>query len=164
MFDGHFNALFCDGSVRLIPKMAPERLVRALITPSAEDYADLRVIGLTDPLRGPPLAVTGSTGNIAGQIRFDGTLLRGGTVTILASDGKTYTTAISPDGRYSFKNVPLGETRIAIETSSVRGKSGTNPENDPYVAIPELYTSLEFSPLKCEVVGGDLKLDFHLHN
>jgi hypothetical protein len=155
LFDGDFNACFCDGSVHLIPRTAPEKLVRALITPAGQERVDLREIGLSDPIAGPPGGTPKTPRltrtNLRGMITYKGLPLRGGTVTYRAADGKDYTTGIAADGTYTLPGVPAGPMAVSVETESVKNVPG----GGKYVPIPQKYSRPDYSGLRCEVQGGE---------
>jgi prepilin-type processing-associated H-X9-DG protein len=51
---GDFNACFCDGSVRLVPRGIAEKTLRALITPAGSEKIDLSAAGVSEPYQGGP--------------------------------------------------------------------------------------------------------------
>lgn len=151
-FGGDFNALFADGSVHLIPRAAPERLVRALITPAGQEPVDLSEIGLPDPRRqaaastGPPPA-PGQKGTVSGRVTFRGLPLPGGVITFHAGSD-AFEAPIGPDGTYTVTGLPARYANVTVRAHKVR--------------IPEKYGNVRFSPLGYEVKPGKQTSDIDL--
>jgi hypothetical protein len=66
---------------------------------------------------------------IQGKVSYKGVPLRGGTVAFHPAKGKPIKVAISEDGGYALKNVPVGEARVTVETDSLK-KRVNGPEKD----------------------------------
>jgi hypothetical protein len=153
LFDGDFNGLFCDGSVHLIPRTAPERLVRALITPAGQEPVDMSHIGLPDPRRQaaahpePPL-VRGQKGSVTARVTYRGEPLAGGVITFHTAEPGDWQTQIGADGRYSVTDVPVGYANITVRTNKA--------------AIPERLGNVMTSTLGCQVKPGKQTHDIDL--
>jgi prepilin-type processing-associated H-X9-DG protein len=146
-FSGDFNALFADGSVGLIPRTAPERLVRALVTPAGQEPVDLSEIGLPDPRRqAAPPPVPGQKGTVTGRVTFQGKPVPGGVI-VFHTGGPVIEGKIADDGTYTVTEVPVGYANIAIQTK---------------LAIPAKYRNVMTSGLGCQVKGGKQTHDIAL--
>jgi prepilin-type processing-associated H-X9-DG protein len=162
-FTGDFNALFCDGSVHLIPRIIPEKMLRALITPQGGEDVDLSAIGLPDPRRGtaekppPPKG----TGTITGKVRYQGQPLPTGKVTLHLDDGMPNAPwkkfdDLKADGSFTLKDVYPAKYRVCVITMEVSGK--------PFVRIPEKYHHPGTTPLTVDVKVGEQTLNIELTN
>ncbi len=152
-FGGDFNALFADGAAHLIPRTAPERLVRALITPSGQERIDLSEIGLPDPLRqaaanpAPPRP-PGQKGTVSGRVTYQGLPLRGGVIYFHAG-GPVFDAKIGEDGTYTVTDVPARYANITVQSSAK-------------AAIPGKYWNASTSPLGYDVKPGKQTYDINL--
>jgi prepilin-type processing-associated H-X9-DG protein len=151
-FGGDFNALFADGSVGLIPRTAPERLVRALITPAGQEPVDLSEIGLPDPRRQAtanpePPPVPGQKGTVTGRVTFQGLPVPGGVVIFHTGVGN-YEAQLGADGSYTIADMPVGYAGVVVRTSKV--------------AIPAKYGNPMYSGLGYVVKGGKQTYDISL--
>jgi hypothetical protein len=116
---------------------------------------------------GPPKVKQG----VQGKVTLDGKPVNG-EVTFLASDGKPYSSPISPEGNYSIPGCPKGEAKIKVTgglvapgASSTVGPDGKPlpsldpgggakaPEGPKGVAPPAKYGDYGTSGLKCDVLG-----------
>jgi hypothetical protein len=102
------------------------------------------------------------TGTINGKVTYKGEPLPGGTVTFHPAKGKPIVGKLQADGSFSVKGVPVGPTRVAIETESVKPRPGAPPKGGKYVAIPAKYRSHMTSGLTCEVKAGNQTFDLVL--
>jgi hypothetical protein len=98
---------------------------------------------------------TGCGGTLSGKIAYEGTPLRGGTVTFVTEDGKARASGvIRPDGTYSADNVPVGTVLVSVETESARDQpAGVAPESR-YVPIPRHLRNPRQSGVRLTVRGG----------
>jgi hypothetical protein len=168
LFDGDFNACFCDGSVHLIPRTAPEKLLRALITPQGQERVDLSEIGLPDPIRGPGGdKVPGGgaqkqNGAVTGKVTYKGVPLPGGTVTFHAANGGRHVARIDANGAYQLQDVPPGFAQVAVETESAKDGPAAGTKGSRYVRIPAKYASSQTSPLGYDIKAGQQTVDINL--
>jgi hypothetical protein len=169
LFDGDFNACFCDGSVHLIPRTAPENLLRALITPQGQERVDLSEIGLPDPIRGPGAGKTEAgrgvqkqNGAITGKVTYKGVPLPGGTVTFHAANGGRHVARIDANGAYELQDVPTGFAQVAVETLSAKDGPGAGANGSRFVQIPAKYGSPTTSSLSYEIKASQQKFDINL--
>lgn len=124
-------------------------------------------------------------GELAGQVTIDGEPVRGGNVIIANDDGTIIQIGrIGDDGRYSVAEPPLGDVKIAVQTSQFKGFKGTTASNgaedtqgrgsggmivpDPktlgmtYVWVPEQYEDYNTSGLTLKIKRGKLEHDIKL--
>jgi prepilin-type processing-associated H-X9-DG protein len=151
-FGGDFNALFADGSVHLIPRTAPERLVRALVTPAGQEPVDLSEIGLPDPRRQAaanpePPPVPGQKGTVTGRVTYQGQPVPGGTI-IFYTGGPEVAAKIEADGTYTLADVPVGYAGVAVRTNNK--------------VVPQKYGNVTSSGLGYTVKGGKQTYDINL--
>jgi hypothetical protein len=120
------------------------------------------------------LGCSPSVGTVNGTVSYKGTMLKGGTVTFLAPDGKAASCEIKEDGHYTVDKVPTGPVKISVETKSL-AVSARAPSYSPppgvtppggykppdraekakrYVPIPETYSDPEKSGLSYTVKPG----------
>jgi hypothetical protein len=116
----------------------------------------------------------GSAGTIAGKVSYRGKVLAGGTVTLFNADGvKIRSVPIRPDGSYRASGLPVGLTKIAVESKAPSGLPPVlvprPPEKydladgaTPAVPIPPHYKDAGKSGLTVEVTAGDQKHDIDL--
>jgi hypothetical protein len=117
------------------------------------------------------LAVAGCgprTGDVSGQVRFDGQLLPSGRVTFVCEGGnKPVLTSDIRDGAYKIANAPVGRCKVAVATfqtttapvpnmpaGAASPPGGATAPAGKYVAIPAHYHDPERSGLVCTVQGG----------
>ena len=122
-----------------------------------------------------------STGSISGKVYYKDAPLKGGNVTFVAADKKSYMAEIGEDGSYTIhEKMPAGDVKIAVETDSLKqqatlprysapadNKGDYKPPDSAaaakrYVKIPEKYASAETSGLKYTVKGGKQEFDIKL--
>ncbi len=126
-----------------------------------------------------PLGLVGcnsAIGTVRGKVYYNGTLLKGGTVTFVCADGRAIPTGIREDGTYVLEQVPVGNVKICVDTSSLSPKSRKGYAYEPppgakapsrksqeYVEIPGKYADPAQSGLTFAVKGGrqdhDVKLE-----
>jgi hypothetical protein len=132
-----------------------------------------------------------SPGKLTGKVTYQGTALKGGTVTLVPNaSGKTYSTRINEDGTYSLDQVEAGTYKVCVETSSLKPDGNAAPtdpriknvpppganvpegyamaspggakQSQRYVAIPPKYEKPSETPLTVEVKGGTQQHDIPL--
>jgi len=122
----------------------------------------------------------GGTGTVTGKLTSHGQPLKGGNMTFVSADGRSFLATIGEDGSYTVDNVPVGEAKITVETESLKRQArlpmGKRPADAPgpkqtdpaeaakhYVKIDPKYAQAELSPLTYTVKAGkqeyDIKLD-----
>lgn len=120
----------------------------------------------------------GGTSKITGKVTFQGSPLKGGYIAFVNSDGKAWVGPIEQDGSYSVANVPTGEMKITVETSSQKraaaAPSYKPPEDAPaggykpppvvdrYTAIPKIYENADDTPLTVTVKSGKMEHNINL--
>jgi hypothetical protein len=117
-----------------------------------------------------------SVGSVSGKVTFKGEPVGGGIVTFHLPGKPAKTAPIGPDGSYSIDDVPIGELKIAVDTSTAKPAEpppeGTVPQNMPpearksavyggkrpeggkYVEIPANYSDTNTSGLTYTVKTG----------
>jgi hypothetical protein len=162
LFDGDFNACFCDGSVHLIPRTVPEKMLRALITPRGGEDVDLSTIGLPDPRRKAAAGKPAPAGNgtVTGTVRYKGVPLPGGKVVLhlddaLSNHPRRQFDDLKADGSFTLKDVYPTRYRVCVFTDQGLGKR--------FVRIPEMYRHPGTTPLRYEVKTGEQTFDIDLH-
>jgi hypothetical protein len=66
---------------------------------------------------------------VSGKVTFNGEPLKGGNVTFARNDGKpSISGRIEEDGSYKLENVPVGTTKICVETKSLNPAAATGPK------------------------------------
>jgi hypothetical protein len=147
---------------RIAPLRPPLRSIAA---------ASLAILAVAGCLEDP-------TGTVKGRVTFNGKPLPSGTVTFVFHGGRGVESArILPDGTYSLPEVPLGESRVTVQTPDPRrlpeglrkALDGPAAENAtvvarrdaavivPSVEIPKRYNDPETSGLTFTVMqGGNL--------
>lgn len=81
---------------------------------------------------------------LSGKVTYKDQPLGGGKLTLQPADSNTQpvTTQIGADGTYLITPPGTGEMKVAIETESIRGSTGTAYKNPiPGVKVPEVDTS-----------------------
>jgi hypothetical protein len=58
---------------------------------------------------------------VSGKVTYKGAPLKGGTVGFVDSNGRVMGAALEGDGTYSIKNLPTGEYKVTVETTSIKG-------------------------------------------
>ena len=71
---------------------------------------------------------------LTGNVTASGKPVVFGTITVLASDNRTYTAPIRPDGTYVIKNIPPGPVQVAV--SSPNPRPSFAPPSAPAQADP----------------------------
>lgn len=120
-----------------------------------------------------------TTHTVSGCVTFCGKPVTGGSVVLFGDGDRVYTGLISPDGRYSIPNVPVGEMRVTVRThttapvgfrvgrpqpSAVNGPAGAagGPPPPAIPNIPERYSVPEESGLTLTVGGTTDTFDIPL--
>ncbi|HWG45231.1 MAG TPA: hypothetical protein VN688_20875 [Gemmataceae bacterium] len=119
---------------------------------------------------------------VSGKITHKGKPLGGGTIQFHpTAGGGPIPGGIKPDGTFSFGGVPPGESRITIETESIRstvqhggdymrmpgakipeGMKVSSAPQPTYVPIPKKYADLNTSGLTWDVNSGNATKNFDL--
>lgn len=116
--------------------------------------------------------------NVSGTVSFCGEPLPAGRVTFLCDGGKKPVISgdISANGRYEVGNLPVGSSRVTVETFEPLRKpkpgtidvisgvdqSLTWQDPGPYVAIPRRYAAPKTSGLTWKIVPGEQTFDILL--
>lgn len=108
---------------------------------------------------GPP------TATVSGVVKLHGKELAEGSVTFVAPDGRTGSSAIKPDGTYAVTDAPVGKA-VVLVTAPPPSTLGTlmpgGTKARPSVAIPKKYGDKTTSDLKHEVTAGKETFDIDL--
>ncbi len=127
------------------------------------------------------------TATVSGKVTYKGQLLKGGSLAFFLSNdlSKGTTATINEDGTYSATQVPVGEVKVTVETSSLLPSPSPPPqvakilpkdlpEGSPYakpkqapdpknfVRIPDLYSSADTTKLKYTITEGTQTIDIEL--
>ena len=99
----------------------------------------------------------GDKGQVAGKLTFQNKAIAGGYfVTLIAADGKKFSSAIQKDGSFQFKTaISAGEYKVAIEP--IPGESAKGA-----VTLPPRYASDAGSGLVIRVAAGKQQVDLNL--
>jgi len=107
------------------------------------------------------------TGELSGSVTYDGKPVGEGSITFIATDGKSPTAGGAiKDGKYTATKVPVGTSKVSISAVKVVGKKKAYDTPDsPEVPItepliPEKYN--QKSELKYDVKAGPQAKDFEL--
>jgi len=129
-----------------------------------------------------------ATGKVSGTVKIGETLLKGGNVIFISTEGKESKSAtIKEDGTYSIDNIPVGNVKVCVETKSLApppagpgGKipttyspppgadsAGYNPgagtdRSKLYVAIPDKYSDPNLTDLTYTVTAGSQEYNIPL--
>src|SRR5262245_38441019 len=97
---------------------------------------------------------TGDKGQVSGNLLINGQPVPGGYfVTLIADDGKKYSSAINKVGEFQFKTpIPPGDYRVAIEPIPT----------EKAVAVPKRYTSESTSGLSVRIQAGKQQVNLEL--
>jgi hypothetical protein len=55
-----------------------------------------------------------SSTEVKGTVKYKGTPVAGGSITLVASDGTVHSGTLGPDGSFSIPGVPTGDVRVAV--------------------------------------------------
>lgn len=118
---------------------------------------------------------------ISGKVTYHGAPVTGGTMTIYHAGSAPYTVPIRGDGTFSSSDLPVGESKVTIETESLRQARAVGAPNLPrgmkpprpsgaeaggtptaYVKIPPKYASQQNTPLVWDLKSGTNSKDFDL--
>jgi len=111
------------------------------------------------------------TGELSGKVTVKGKPVTAGMVKFFPeAGGEPVVTPLGTDGTYRVTGVPIGRTKVAIETLSFRNMAGPPPAiakqyggpKPVYVPIPEKYETPEKSGLAIEVEKGKKPWDIEL--
>ena len=104
-----------------------------------------------------------STGDVSGDIKYDGKPLAGATVTFYDSNNKAISSVVSDEGKYDVKGVATGTAKIAVVTPlaisfpgglpGIKDDGNVSPKKD-VPTIPAKYHDREQSGLKLDVKSG----------
>ena len=161
----------------MIPKtMQRFSVSRCVVSTTASLVAALAIVGC-----GP------ATGKLSGKVTYGDKIVKGGMVTFVVEGKGTVSGSISEEGTYSVTDVPAGQAKVCVDTSTMNpaafkpvmkysapkdqkppdGLSSSGPDRTElerrYVKIPDRYASMDKSGLSTTVTGGaqtyDIKLD-----
>jgi hypothetical protein len=112
------------------------------------------------------------TGEVHGKVTYNGKPVTAGNVKFFPEPGEEpVLTLIAPDGTYRITGVPVGRSKVAIETLHLKGHITPPPPgmakmmNAPqpkYVEIPRKYEQPDSSGLTFEVEKGAKPWDIEL--
>lgn len=112
------------------------------------------------------------TGRLHGIIKYQGKLVRQGSVQVVGSDGVPRPTTIQDDGSYAIENIPAGPIQIAVNSPNPKTirvappKVGRYnppiPDSTNWFAIPESYASFSQSGLTFTLKPGSNRHDINL--
>jgi hypothetical protein len=125
-----------------------------------------------------------ATGSLSGKVSYNGTLLKGGSVTFVGPPGKPSAVAnINEDGTYTVAGAPTGEVKVCVDTEMLNpagrknarsyepppgmvppGGLNNKDSSDPkrYMAIPPEYASPDKTTLTLTVKGGRQTYDIDM--
>jgi hypothetical protein len=110
--------------------------------------------------RGERLPETGAS--LEGSITYGGTRVPFAQVTLMGQNGMA-TGNVQEDGHYRIRNAPLGEVKIAVNTTAAKGEyvskvmaesKGKGRSPSKFVDVPAKYHDQETSGLKTTVTKG----------
>lgn len=98
-------------------------------------------------------------GAVSGTVKYKGKPMTGGRVIFISAKDAVASAScmLQENGTYMVGDAPIGETRVTIDTESIKAHI---PER--YVQIPAKYLSAETSGLTYDVKPGDNTADFDL--
>jgi hypothetical protein len=113
-----------------------------------------------------------ASGTITGTVTFKGEPVQNGTIAAMSKSGQVVSSSIK-DGTFKLDEVPLGESRVAIQSSPPPPPFRSPPKPGeptppppptppPFVPLPERYTKVETSGLTIDVKAGSQAKDFEL--
>jgi hypothetical protein len=111
------------------------------------------------------------TGELHGKVKHNGNDVTAGNVMFFPeAGGEPISASIDPDGSYRATGLPIGRSRMAIETLQFKNMTPPPPGIEKqlgglrpkYVAIPEKYERPETSGLTVDVVKGSKPFDIDL--
>ncbi len=123
------------------------------------------------------VALPESGATLEGTVRYGPDDVHYAFILIQAADGQASAGKVDEEGRYKVPNAPLGEVKIAVNTSAARGdyqaammragamtggpegKAGRKKVNVQFVALPAKYFDPNTSGLKTTVNGGSNTYD-----
>ena len=118
------------------------------------------------------LTVSGcGSGNVSGEVTFNGVPLSGGWVTLNYTDGKhsPVSGAIRPDGSYRIDSCPPGEVRVTIRPAHAQNQSPKNPapkspvpKGSKQLPFPARYADAEKTDFVVTIRGGSQQFDLDL--
>jgi hypothetical protein len=114
------------------------------------------------------------TETVSGKISYKGTALPGGSITLVASDGKTFGGEISESGEFSIADVPTGSCKVMVDNANLKmlekmqekggippgaPRDAKIPEGMPtmkghYIPIPDKFKRVETSNVNLTVTKG----------
>jgi hypothetical protein len=131
-----------------------------------------------------------STGSLSGKVRYQTTMLKGGFVSFISTEGQqSYTANIAEDGGYALSNVTAGKFKVVVDTKSLKGDmsvgggggskkpakaenasdipaNASNPNTaknaQRFVSIPDKYQNLDTTDVEYEFKGGTQTYDIEL--
>ena len=109
----------------------------------------------------------GDVGELSGSVSYDGKPVSEGSITFIATDGKSPTAGGSiKDGKYTASKVPAGSSKVSISAVKVVGKKKAYDTPDsPEVPITEPLLPEKYNvktELKYDVKAGTQTKDFDL--
>jgi hypothetical protein len=106
---------------------------------------------------GPKRAVRADRSVVSGTVTFQGKPVSGGVITFTSSSGDTAGGMLREDGTYYIEDAPMGDTKVSIDTESIRPELGGR-----YVKLPAKYVQASTTDLSHKVEGGENTADFKL--
>jgi hypothetical protein len=109
-----------------------------------------------------PLTLTGCgrSGDVSGQVSFEGVPLTGGWVTLNYLEGKhpPVSGVIASDGSYRISGCPTGDVRVTVRLNRGNGKTPSQSQT----LVLARYADSEKTDLTAQIGGGSQRLDLDL--
>ena len=111
-----------------------------------------------------------TTGEVYGKVTVNGKLVTAGMVKFVPEVGEAVVTGLGPDGTYRATGIPVGHSKVAIETLQFKQLTPPPPAiakqlggpRTKYVPIPAKYEQPDTSGLAVEVERGKKSFDIEL--
>jgi hypothetical protein len=155
---GRFSVCMADGAVQTFSSRGSIRELRKLIGRHDGEVMDP---DLLSPRRAPRPG--GERASVRGLVTFRGKPLTMGWVIFHSKDGREFAGVITPEGRYSISDVPVGPAQVTVATRPMQIM--TREEHEMYQKAPPLppqYSTVTMTNLRVEVAKGETTFDFDL--
>jgi hypothetical protein len=155
---GRFSVCMGDGSAHTFSTRGSTRELRKLIGRHDGEVMDP---DLLSPRRAPRPG--GERATAQGVVTYKGQPLPLGWIIFHSKDGREFAGAISPDGRYTVAELPLGPAQVTVATRPTQIMS--REEFEMYKKAPPLppqYSTINTTPLRVEVGKGETTVNFDL--